>query len=71
MGPQLWLAAVPTPKVAGSGSLAKSKEYALVYIWVKVGAFRLIRARLPLYPPKAPDYYKSSLQQLISLMNIL
>ena len=32
MGPQLCLAAVPTPKVVGSGALAESSEYALGYI---------------------------------------
>ena len=50
MGPQLWLAAVPTPKVAGSGALAESTEYALGYIWAEFGAFRLISARYPYLP---------------------
>ena len=35
------LAAMATPKVAGSGILAKSKEHALVYIWAKFGAFKI------------------------------
>ena len=47
MGPQLWLAAVSTPKVAGSGALAKSSEYGLGYNWAEFGAFRLISARYP------------------------
>ena len=36
------LAAVATPKVAGSGALAKSLEHTLGYICAKFGAFRLI-----------------------------
>ena len=47
MGPQLLLAAVPTPNVAGSGALAESSEYALGYIWAEFCAFRLISARYP------------------------
>ena len=50
MGPQLWLAAVPTPKVAGSGALAESSEYALGYIWAEFGAFRLTSAKYTLPP---------------------
>ena len=33
------LAAMVTPKVVGSGTLAKSLEHALGYIWAKFGAF--------------------------------
>ena len=50
MGPQLCLAAVPTPKVPSSGALAESTEYALGYIWAEFGAFRLISARYPSLP---------------------
>ena len=47
MGPQLRLAAGPTPRVAGSDALAKSLEHTLSYICAKFGAFRLISARIP------------------------
>ena len=50
MGPQLGLATVLTPNVAGSGALAESSEYALGYIWSEFGAFRLISARYTLPP---------------------
>ena len=56
MGPQRLLAAAPTPKVAGSGALAKSIEHTLSYICAKFRAFRLISTKLPSYLPKAPDY---------------
>ena len=41
-GAQLDLAAVATPKVVGSGALAKSLEHALGYVCARIGAFRLI-----------------------------
>ena len=50
MGPQLWLAAGATPRVAGSDALAKSLEHTLSYICAKFGAFRLISARYPYLP---------------------
>ena len=61
MGPQLCLAAVPTPKVAGSGALAESSEYALGYIWAEFGAFRLISARYPCLPrlTKLYSFYRT------------
>ena len=80
MGPQLLLAAVPTPKVVGSGVLAKTSEHALGYIWAEFGAFRLVCVKYPslqgpatFYPdrrkgPLYPDWRKNcSPPQIVAL----
>ena len=47
---------MPTPKVAGSGALAKSLDHTFSYICAKFGAFRLISARILSYLPTSPDH---------------
>ena len=56
------MAVVPTPKVAGSGALAKSIEHTLSYICAKFHAFRLISTKLPSHLPKLPDYLISRVE---------
>ena len=70
MGPQLWLAAGPTPRVAGSDALTKSLEHTLSYICAKFGAFRLISARYP-YLPRLPWCICLSMAALIIIIECL